>query len=367
MNILLVLATRPDVIKMAPVFAALRRRGVRARVVLTSQHRDLVRPFLRWFRIPVHHDLRVMKYAQTPSQVAAGVLNRLPAVLKRERPDRVVVQGDTTSALAAALAAFYLQIPVAHVEAGLRTGDRQRPFPEEANRKLISALASLHFAPTPNARKNLLAEGVEPSAIHVTGNTVVDALYSVLRRGACLPQSSPRRPFVLITCHRRESHGAGLANVSRALRRLAIRHPGVDFRICLHPNPAVRYPLQRSLAALPNIQLLSPQPYPRFVRLMSRALFLVSDSGGVQEEAPALGKPVLVLRERTERPEALKAAVAKLVGTQTETLVREISRLIEQPAARRAMSRARSLFGDGRAAERIAAILLREKRRGCSL
>jgi UDP-N-acetylglucosamine 2-epimerase len=365
MKIAAVIATRPDVIKMAPVIHALRRRrGANVRVVLTSQHRELVTPLLRFFELPIHHDLGVMKPNQTLTHVTTAVLDRFEAVLAKEKPDIVVVQGDTTSAFAGTLAAFYQRIPVGHVEAGLRTYDMRHPFPEEANRKLTTALATWHFAPTPLARTQLLRENVKPRSIHVTGNTVVDALQFALRKQRRHAAEIERkyelgsRKFILVTCHRRENHGAPLERICAAIRDVAARHPELNFIVPLHPNPSAGAKVRAALKGVSTAKLVAPIDYPEFVALLGRCFFVITDSGGIQEEAPAIGKPVLILRERTERPEVVNAGVARLVGSDRAVIRRETLRLIEQPAAYRRMSNTRSLFGDGTAGEQIARILL---------
>lgn len=364
-SVLFVAGTRPETIKLAPVIRELARRGQRPRVCVTAQQREMLDQVLRLFGIVPDHDLEVMEDDQTPAQVAAAILDRLPPVLRTERPDWVVVQGDTTSAAAAALAAHYQHVRVAHVEAGLRTGDRWRPFPEEVNRRVLSVIAECHFAPTEEARRNLLAEGVAAGSVLVTGNPVVDALrWAAAQAGPEAPELAgfacgPGTRLVLVTAHRRESFGAPLERICAALKELAARH-GDTLRIvyAVHRNPSVWEPVHRLLGGVPQVTLLPPLGYLPLVQLLKRAHFVVTDSGGLQEEAPALGKPVLVLREVTERPEAVAAGTARLVGTDLERIVTEASRLLTDQAEYARMARAVNPYGDGHASERIVAALL---------
>jgi UDP-N-acetylglucosamine 2-epimerase (non-hydrolysing) len=362
---LAVIGTRPEVIKMAPVIGELRRRRARFSVttVLTGQHREMVRPYLSLFGIRPDHDLAIMQRAQTLDGIVERILRRLPAVLKDVRPDIVLVQGDTTSAFAAALAAFHQQIAVGHVEAGLRTNNKYNPFPEEMSRRLIGRVADLHFAPTAFARRSLLREAVAPSNVFVTGNTVIDALQSIARRRydftdpvlAAIPYS--RRRVICVTTHRRESFGPPMRNTLKALRRIAERYPDVEIVLPVHYNPSVRQEVYRLLSGIERIHLVEPLGYEAFVHLLKRCYLVLTDSGGVQEEAPSLGKPVLVLRETTERPEGIRAGTAMLVGTNAERIVKATATLLDNPRAYRAMAQAVNPYGDGRAAKRIAAIL----------
>ncbi|MBI3764703.1 MAG: UDP-N-acetylglucosamine 2-epimerase (non-hydrolyzing) [Chloroflexi bacterium] len=365
MKVLSIFGTRPEAVKMAPVVAELRKHPtVESRVLVTAQHRDMLDQVLDLFDIRPDHDLNIMQADQSPTEVAAEVLLRLQPVLRDERPDWVLVQGDTTTAMAAALGAFYERVKVGHVEAGLRTHDRQNPFPEEVNRVLADQLADLCFAPTETARRALLKENVPAERIHVTGNTVIDALRTIVARApehangrrALVP---PGKRLVLVTAHRRENFGEPLANICAALREIAAR-PDVYLIYPVHPNPNVRGPVYAALDGLPNVSLLPPLDYLEFASLMSRAHLILTDSGGIQEEAPGLGVPVLVMRAVTERPEAVEAGTARLVGTASRTIVAEASRLLDDPAAHAAMARAVNPFGDGRAAERIVSILLKQ-------
>ena len=358
--------TRPEAIKLAPVIRELTRHpGEFEPVVLvTAQHRHMLDQVLSVFHIQPDYDLNLMRPGQTLADLTAGVLRGVERVLRRVRPDMVMVQGDTTSALAAALAAFYERIPVGHVEAGLRTNDKYSPYPEEMNRRLVSSLADLHFAPTRCAKENLLREGVSRGLIHVTGNTVVDALKTMRRSKAvwyvpALDKVAPGQRVILVTAHRRESFGPGFERICRALRMIVERNPEVDIVYPVHLNPNVRKPARAILGGVPRIHLIEPLDHLSFVRLMERAYIILTDSGGIQEEAPALGKPVLVMRDVTERPEAVEVGTAKLVGTNAEAIVSATERLLRSAIAYRKMSRARSPFGDGRAAPRVAVAIHR--------
>jgi len=361
--LLVVFGTRPEAIKLAPVLRELARRGVEHRVCVTAQHRELLDPLLEFFEIPVDYDLGVMEPDQDLFHVTAETLRRLKGVLRREKPDLLLVQGDTTTCLAAALAAFYERVPVAHVEAGLRTHDPDCPYPEEMNRRLTDHLARWLFAPTPHAARNLRAEGLDEDRIFVTGNTAVDALLWALQderfRSVPPPLGAPKdRRWVLVTAHRRESFSRGLPRICEALRALVERHPDVEVVYPVHPNPNVQGIVRRRLERVERVRLLEPLGYLPFLKLMAQAALILTDSGGIQEEAPSLGVPVLVLRERTERPEGLEAGVAKLVGTDPERIVEEASRLLTNPEERARMTRAKNPYGDGKAAERIVEILL---------
>jgi UDP-N-acetylglucosamine 2-epimerase (non-hydrolysing) len=354
---LFVFGTRPEAIKLAPVIAECRRRSAfRVQVCLTDQHAELLEQVLRVFHIRPDYRLNVMQPGQNLFDVTTRTLGRLEPVLRRARPDIVFVQGDTTSAFAGALAAFYRRIAVAHVEAGLRTYDLSAPFPEELNRRLIAPIARYNFAPTRAARRHLLAERVSPKNVFVTGNTVIDALLEVVRRPvpAAVLRLIPAERFILVTMHRRESFGAPMRRVFRALQRLTERHPDIRVVYPVHPNPNVARPARNILGRNPRISLLPPLEYLPFVHLLKNCVLALSDSGGVQEEAPALSRPVLVLRDKTERPEALRAGAARLVGTDVDRIIDETGRLLDSAAARRRMTRRRHLFGDGHAARRIA-------------
>jgi UDP-N-acetylglucosamine 2-epimerase (non-hydrolysing) len=340
-------------------------------VLVTAQHREMLDQVLRVFDIKPDHDLDVMRPGQSLADVTVGVLRGVERVLRRARPDMVMVQGDTTSAFAAALAAFYERIPVGHVEAGLRTGDKYSPYPEEMNRRLVSSLADLHFAPTRAAKENLLGEGVPRGRIHVTGNTVVDALKAMRRSKVVLPMPvldgiPKEHRVILVTAHRRESFGSGFERICRALRTIVERNPDVAVVYPVHLNPNVRKPVRAILGGTPRVHLIEPMEYLSFVRLMERAYLILTDSGGIQEEAPAMGKPVLVMRDKTERPEAVAAGTARLVGTDADVIVSATERLLRSAAAYRKMARARNPFGDGRASSRIAAALRRFLAAACN-
>jgi UDP-N-acetylglucosamine 2-epimerase (non-hydrolysing) len=367
-KVLVVFGTRPEAIKMAPVVKALARtRRFEVRVCVTAQHRQMLDQVLDLFGIRPDFDLNLMKAGQSLTDITTGVLNALPEVLSSFKPERVLVHGDTTTTLAASLAAFYAGIPVGHVEAGLRTGNLRAPWPEEANRKITGVLTDLHFAPTERNRENLLREGTPDDRIYVTGNTVVDALLSVAHqldtdqrlREECrarFPFLDTSRRLILVTGHRRESFGAGFERICRALSRLAVRD---DIQIVypVHLNPNVQRPVRKWLEGIENVHLIEPVDYLPFVYLMQRAHLVLTDSGGIQEEAPSIGKPVLVMRETTERPEAVAAGTIRLVGTDDDTIVGEAARLLDAPDEYLRMSAARNPYGDGRAAERIVSIL----------
>jgi UDP-N-acetylglucosamine 2-epimerase (non-hydrolysing) len=357
---------------MAPVVRRLAKTpGVTARVCVTAQHRQMLDQVLDIFGIKPHYDLNLMKPGQDLTDITVGVLAGLKGILKEFKPDRILVQGDTTTVMAAALAAFYEKVSVGHVEAGLRTHNIFAPWPEEMNRRLATNLSDLHFAPTPKARANLLREGVDPKAIHVTGNTVIDALLTVtdkLKKNPRLNRQlaekfsflDPRRRMILVTGHRRENFGEGFLRICKALAKLAVRED-VQIVYPVHLNPNVQKPVREILGALARIHLIDPQDYLPFVFLMEKSYLILTDSGGVQEEAPSLGKPVLVMRDFTERPEAVTAGTVKLVGSDDRKIVREAHRLLDQPAAYRRMSRAHNPYGDGKAARRIVDIILKTR------
>jgi UDP-N-acetylglucosamine 2-epimerase (non-hydrolysing) len=358
-TVLCVVGTRPEAVKMAPVILALRAEPwARARVLATAQHRQMLDQVLDLFGIAPDVDLDLMRPDQSLPDLTARMLTALDAALGAERPDVVLAQGDTTTVLAAALACFYRRIPFGHVEAGLRTGDLANPFPEEMNRAVASRLARFHFAPTAASRANLLREGIPDAAIHVTGNTVIDALLQVAARDVPIgPALTPGRRLVLVTAHRRESFGAPLREAFQALRALADANHDIEVLYPVHLNPNVSGPAHEILSGHPRIVLCDPLDYAPFVSAMKRAHLIVTDSGGVQEEAPALGKPVLVMREETERPEAVAESVVKLVGTSSARILAEAQRLLDDPAAYAAMARGVSPYGDGHAAERIVRVL----------
>jgi UDP-N-acetylglucosamine 2-epimerase (non-hydrolysing) len=379
-KVLCVLGTRPEAIKLAPVIRELRARagdglcaeasgGLQTVVCVTGQHRELLDPMLSIFGIEPDYDLELMENNQTPTRLAAAVLAGLEPILETERPDWVLVQGDTTTVAAASLAAFYARARVGHVEAGLRTGDKWQPFPEEINRRIGGVIADLHFAPTSRARDNLLREGVSDRQIRVTGNTVIDALHwvagmtppdatSALVRG-CRGESGEDR-LVLVTAHRRENFGRPLESICLALRDLAA-WPGVRVVYPVHLNPNVWGPVHRLLGDVPGITLLPPLDYLSMVHLLKRSYLVLTDSGGLQEEAPGLGVPVLVLRETTERPEGVDAGAVRVVGTRRERIVTEACRLLDDPAAYQRLARAVNPYGDGHAGERIVSALLQSQ------
>jgi UDP-N-acetylglucosamine 2-epimerase (non-hydrolysing) len=359
LEILAVYGTRPEAIKMAPVLSALKRRPAlfSVRVCTSGQHREMLDQVQEIFGLRPDLDLGLMRHDQTLNGLAAAALAAMDEVLVSRRPDWLLVQGDTTTAMTAALAAFHRGVRVGHVEAGLRTGDLQRPFPEEANRRIVDLLADALFAPTERSRAALLAEGCDPGKVHVVGNTVIDALEALAVGG---PAEPPQEDEVLITVHRRESFGAPLRGIFTALRRLAEAFPGVVFVYPVHRNPNVLGPAREILGGLANLELCEPLDYRELVTRLSRCRFVLTDSGGIQEEAPAFGKPVLVLRNTTERPEGVEAGVARLAGTDPGRIFAEASRLLTCREAYLAMARAVNPYGDGRAAERIAAVLAGE-------
>lgn len=365
MKTLCVFGTRPEAIKMAPLALALAAdERFEAKVCVTGQHREMLDQVLGLFAIEPDFDLNIMKPGQDLTDVTTSILQGMKAVFAEFKPDVVLVHGDTATTFATSLAAYYQQIPVAHVEAGLRTGNIYSPWPEEANRKLTGALANFHFAPTETSRTNLLQEGIASTNIIVTGNTVIDALLDVVKRLdndeelnaiAAAPSAflDPVRKIILVTGHRRESFGDGFERICQALMEVAQQHPDVDIVYPVHLNPNVREPVNRLLSGINNVHLIEPLDYLPFVSLMSRAYIILTDSGGIQEEAPSLGKPVLVMRDTTERPEAVDAGTVKLVGTDTRNIVRELNRLLIDQDAYRAMSYAHNPYGDGQACGRI--------------
>ena len=378
-TILLIFGTRPEAIKMAPLVKEFQRYSddYKTVVCVTGQHREMLDHVLQIFEIKPDYDLNIMKQGQDLYDVTARVLVGLRDVLKAVSPDVVLVHGDTTTSMAAALAAFYQQIPVGHVEAGLRTHNIYSPWPEEINRQLTGRIATYHFAPTPLSRQNLLNEGVEPAHIHVTGNTVIDALYWVVDRiksdgalsqtlseellhsGYDVNRLSQGKKLVLITGHRRENFGDGFIRICKAIKTLVEQYPEVDFVYPMHLNPNVRKPIHEAFdgRSYDNMYFIEPLEYLSFVYLMEKSTIVLTDSGGIQEEAPGLGKPVLVMRDTTERPEALEAGTVKLVGTDYDKIVGEVSRLIDDPLYYKTMSEAVNPYGDGKACERIVELL----------
>lgn len=353
--ILCVIGTRPEAIKMAPVILALKKESwANVRVLATAQHRHMLDQVNEFFGIYPDIDLNIMRPNQALTTLTARLLLELDNVLQAEKPDAVLVQGDTTTVMTVSLACFYHRIPIGHVEAGLRTWDMENPFPEEANRVIAGKLARWHFAPTEGSRQNLLKEGVTDSEIIVTGNTVIDALLMTAAKDLELAfPLDPTKRLILVTSHRRENFGEPFRNICRALRTLAEKNPEVQFLYPVHPNPNVKDVAYEFLAGLPNFSLCEPLDYAPFISAMKRAYLILTDSGGVQEEAPALGKPVLVLRDETERPEAVEQAVVKLVGPNYERIVEEAQRLLDDETAYKAMARGVSPYGDGKAAQRI--------------
>lgn len=368
-TVMVVFGTRPEAIKLCPLVNALKRHGDRFRTVtcVTAQHRQMLDQVLRVFHVTPDYDLNLMKKGQNLSDLTARVLTAVDGVLEREDVDVLLVQGDTTTSFAAALAAYYHRIPVGHVEAGLRTGNKFSPYPEEVNRKLTTAIADIHFAPTAANKQNLLAEGVSESAIHVTGNTVIDALLWVRELIRAERREFPEladidfaKRVIVVTGHRRESFGPGFVDLCNALRDIAACHPEVQIVYPVHLNPNVRRPVMELLSGPPNVTLLEPLDYEPFVSLMDKSFFIITDSGGVQEEAPSLGKPVLVARDTTERPEALASGGVRLVGTDRATIVREGERLLNDSEAYNAMSIVQNPYGDGQACSRIVDALRRQ-------
>ena len=366
MKILSVFGTRPEAIKMAPLVKLLAKDNrCQAKICVTAQHREMLDQVMELFELTPDYDLNIMKKGQGLPEITSSILILLSEILEEFKPDLVLVHGDTATTFAGALAAYYRQISVGHIEAGLRTGNIYSPWPEEANRKLTGILTSLHYAPTQTAKNNLLLEGVPDAKIVVTGNTVIDALLSTkekIEKDEALSQrmasqfpflSEKERKVVLITGHRRESFGGGFERICKSIRSSAEQFPNVDFIYPVHLNPNVQEPVSRLLNDLPNVYLISPLDYLPFVFLMMRSYIILTDSGGIQEEAPALGKPVLVMRDTTERPEAVEAGTVKLVGTDSEYISQQIATLLEDVDAYRKMSFAHNPYGDGHACSRI--------------
>ncbi|WP_373028965.1 non-hydrolyzing UDP-N-acetylglucosamine 2-epimerase [Sulfurovum sp.] len=374
-RVLLVLGTRPEAIKMAPLVLALKKYSdlIETKVCVTAQHREMLDQVLDLFNIQPDYDLNIMQLDQDLYDVTGKILNGIKIVLSEYKPDIVFVHGDTTTAFTTALAAFYNKILIAHVEAGLRSADIYSPWPEEANRKMITQLSQYHFAPTPESKENLLRENVNKKSIYITGNTVIDALFLVLKHIKSDKKLQDilekeiitvydgfrkKSKFILITGHRRENFGEGFIHICQALRELAIRYPNIDFVYPVHLNPNVQEPVFSLLKEIDNIYLIQPMEYEAFVYLMSKSYLILTDSGGIQEEAPSLGKPVLVMRENTERPEALKSGTVKLVGTDTQKIVLETSKLLDDVLEYEKMRNATNPYGDGTAAEKIIKVIL---------
>lgn len=372
MKVLTIFGTRPEAIKLAPIIKELEKTPeISSRVCVTAQHRQLLDQVLQLFEINPDFDLNLMREDQSLFDITTSILRNLEGVLKEEKPDIVLVHGDTTTAFVASLAAYYFKIKIGHVEAGLRTYDKYNPFPEEINRRLVDVLCDLWLAPTESAKRNLLREGVPGDKIIVTGNTVIDALLWVTKRQA-VPAvqegmkgqlydkfgiSLDERRVILATGHRRESFGEGFENICRGLKKIAEYNPDVQLIYPVHLNPSVREPVFRILGNVANVHLIEPLDYALFVFLMNRAYIILTDSGGIQEEAPSLGKPVLVMRDKTERPEAIEAGTAKLIGTECDRIFTETQRLLDDRSEYEKMAKATNPFGDGRAAERIVQVL----------
>ncbi len=373
-TVLLAFGTRPEAIKMAPVIKTLEKRAGDFRTIacVTAQHRRMLDQVLSIFSIRPHYDLDIMKNNQDLFDITAHALTGLKGVFKETKPDVVLVQGDTTTAFVAGLAAYYLKIPVGHIEAGLRTWNKYSPFPEEVNRRLLSVVADFHFAPTKWSRSNLIQEGTDPEKIWVTGNTVIDALMMIKERQRTEAaktvltdhfrkrwdiEFAKGKRMILVTGHRRENFGAGFRNICMALKTIARQRPDVNIVYPVHLNPSVQQPVNEILSGVPNIHLIEPVEYEQFIFLMNRSYMILTDSGGVQEEAPSLGKPVLVMREVTERPEGIESGVVKLVGTDSMSIVTSVAELLDNDGTYRRMSEAVNPYGDGRASERIADIL----------
>ena len=373
MKVLTIFGTRPEAIKMAPLVEALADDPrFEAKVCVTAQHREMLDQVLDLFAIKPDYDLNIMKPGQDLTDVTCGILKGLKPILEEFKPDYVLVHGDTATTLSSTLAAYYQQIKVGHVEAGLRTNNIYSPWPEEGNRKLTGALANLHFAPTETSKQNLLQENIDAEKIIVTGNTVIDALLEVVEKletdkklSAKLEEQfnflDKNKRLVLITGHRRESFGGGFERICEAIATMATNFPDVQFLYPMHLNPNVREPVNRLLKGLGNLFLIEPQDYLPFVYLMNQAFIILTDSGGVQEEAPSLGKPVLVMRDTTERPEAVEAGTVSLVGTNVEKIVSELTKLLTDEQAYKKMSFAHNPYGDGKACMRILDRIIQEK------
>jgi UDP-N-acetylglucosamine 2-epimerase (non-hydrolysing) len=371
MKILFVFGTRPEAIKMAPLISALSKKAD-IKVCVTAQHREMLDQVLKLFKIIPDYDLDIMRPGQDLFSITSNVLLGVREVLKSASPDIVLVHGDTTTSMAAAMAAFYLQIPVGHVEAGLRTNDINSPFPEEFNRQLVSRIANFNFAPTETARQNLLSEGVQNNQIYVTGNTVIDALLSkvkesksvyfsdnIIKIAPFLNETNNSLRIILVTGHRRENFGEGFEKICLALRDIATENSNVNIVYPVHLNPNVREPVNRILSNINNVYLIEPMEYLEFIKLMNLSYLILTDSGGIQEEAPSLGKPVLVMRNTTERPEALKSGAVKLVGTNKKEITTMVNKLLTDMELYQQMSRACNPYGDGNASNIICDILTR--------
>ena len=369
LNILAVFGTRPEVIKMAPVIKELKKypRKFNCRVCVSGQHRQMIDPLLKLFNIKPNYDLNIMRKNQNLEHITSSVLQKIGKILEQEKIDYLLVQGDTTTAMVASLAAFYKGIKIGHIEAGLRTWNKRHPFPEEVNRKIIDSLSDLYFAHTKAARQNLINEGVDPKAIEVTGNTVIDALLDTAKRkfdfqGTKLEQVVARNnKIILVTAHRRENMGEPILNICAAMKEVAIRFKNkITFVYPVHLNPNIKVPVNKMLAGIDNIILTEPMDYLPFVHLMKRSYFILTDSGGLQEEAPSLGKPVLVMRETTERPEGVEAGCVEVIGTDTARVVKMVTELLRDKEKYTRMAKARNPYGDGTAGKKIVQRMLKQ-------
>jgi UDP-N-acetylglucosamine 2-epimerase (non-hydrolysing) len=368
MKYFIISGTRPEAIKLIPLYFEAKRRGVDVRLISTGQHREMLDQVFEWFEVNPDVDLQLMQQNQTLASLSANALLKLDALFQEDKPDYVMVQGDTTTAFVAALAAYYHKIKVVHIEAGLRTKNKYSPWPEEINRSLIGRIADMHFAPTQWSADNLLKEGIDEKQVFITGNTVIDALFYTrdkVNKNQIIPigleaffnETNSDKKIVLITGHRRENWGRGFEDICLAIQQLATRYPDMDFIYPVHLNPNVQEPAHRLLSGLFNVHLTAPLNYPEFVRIMERSYIILTDSGGVQEEAPGLGKPVLVMRDTTERPEGVEAGTVKLVGTNADTIVRTFIELADDPVKYKAMSEVQNPYGDGLACDRIIDII----------
>lgn len=366
-QVLVVFGTRPEAIKMAPLVSRLKDSSLNVKVCVTAQHREMLDQVLELFDLTPDFDLDVMKPNQTLPELSARVMTGLDPVFQSFKPDAVLVHGDTLTTLMAGIVSYFFQVPLGHVEAGLRTGNIYSPWPEEGNRKLVGGITHWHFAPTEGAKENLLAEKVPEDRIWVTGNTVIDALLDVREKLQAEEKKTiynktfdfldSERPMMLVTGHRRESFGGGFERICKALRELASKYPQLQIVYPVHLNPNVQQPVNKYLSDLDNVYLLAPQDYEPFVYLMDRSTLILTDSGGIQEEAPSLGKPVLVMRDTTERPEAVAAGTVKLVGTDIQAIINNVSQLLDDEAEYKTMSQAHNPYGDGKACERIIEVL----------
>ena len=369
LRLMTVFGTRPEAIKMCPLVLEMHKypEYIEPIVAVTAQHREMLDQVLELFNIKPDYDLNIMASGQTLYDITTRALNGLKEVIEDAKPDMVLVHGDTTTTFAGALAAFYAQVPVGHVEAGLRTGNKYSPYPEEMNRKLTGSIADMHFAPTSTSKENLLKENVNPEAIMVTGNTVIDALQTTVKANYEFADAEFNKIFargnrlILMTTHRRENLGEPMRNVYKALRKVLENHADVEAIFPVHKNPKVREIVQEELGGLERVHLIEPMDYEPFANLMGKVDIVLTDSGGIQEEAPALGKPVLVLRDTTERPEAVDAGTVKLVGTGYEDVLRETNLLLDDPAHYQKMAEAANPYGDGKACERIIRAILQKK------